>query len=53
MSDSCQSGNGGSGCGCISIILTVIFLWALIFGVTVSGKHYGLSCSSEHGVEIN
>lgn len=50
MSDS--SGSSGGGCGCASIILTVILLWALCFGVTVGAKHYGISCSSKSGVTV-
>lgn len=43
--------NGG---GCFSLILGIILLWALLFGVTINGKHYGIrDCSSEHGVEID
>jgi hypothetical protein len=41
---------GGS---CLGCIVTIIFLWALIFGVTWGGKHYGLSCSSDEGVKVN
>lgn len=42
-----------SGCGCITFIATVILLWAVLFGLTVDGKHYGMSCSRERGVELN
>jgi hypothetical protein len=38
--------------GCLPIILTCIIAWALIFGVTYEGKHYGLNCSCAHGVEV-
>lgn len=38
--------------GCIGCVLTVIVLWALLFGVTYGGKHYGLSCSCANGVEV-
>lgn len=42
------------GPGCFTFVLGVIALWALLFGVTVGGKHYGLrSCSCDRGVEID
>lgn len=47
-----ESSSSGGGCGCITIVVTCLFFWALIFGVTVGGKHYGLSCSTEHGVQV-
>ena len=41
------------GCsGCIGFIATVLVLWAFIFGVTVSGRHYDLSCSCDRGVVV-
>lgn len=43
-----------NGPGCISIVLGIVALWALIFGLSVDGKHYGLSkCSCERGVEVD
>jgi len=42
-----------SGGGCLGTILLVIVAWALLFGVTVDGKHYGMSCSCERGVGID
>lgn len=50
-----QSGNsGGDGClGCITLILACIAFWALLFGVTVGGRHYQIvDCSTERGVEV-
>lgn len=47
-----QSQSTGGGCGCISIVATVLVLWALCFGVTVDGKHYEIHCSAEHGVTV-
>jgi hypothetical protein len=45
---------GGSGCGgCLSVILFVLVLWALLFGVTLDGKHYGLDLSCNDGVTIH
>lgn len=38
--------------GCVGCVVTVIVLWALLFGVTYGGKHYGLSCSCANGVEV-
>jgi hypothetical protein len=43
---------GNTGCGCLSVILTVLAIWALIFGVTVGGKHHELGCSCSKGVVI-
>ena len=41
------------GCGgCLSLIIFVIIIWALLFGVTINGKHYGLSCSGDKGIEV-
>lgn len=43
-----------SGGGCVSTIIGILVIWALLFGVTIDGKHYGLSgCSQERGVEID
>jgi hypothetical protein len=43
------------GCvGCLSTIMLMIAVWALLFGVTINGKHYGLSgCSCSRGVVID
>ncbi len=40
-----------SGLGWFGMILTIIFLWALVMGVTVGNRHYELNCSG-NGVEI-
>ncbi len=41
------------GCtGCLGWIVAVLLLWALFFGVTWDGKHYGIGCSRERGVEV-
>ena len=46
--------NSGGGCGCISLVAGVLFVWALLFGVTIDGRHYGLSgCSSADGLQID
>ena len=50
-----SSDNSSSGgcCGCITFPIFCLILWALIFGVTVGGKHYGVSgCSRAGGVEF-
>lgn len=40
--------------GCIGTVLLVVAVWALIFGVTVGGKHYGVSgCDTDHGVKVD
>ena len=45
---------GGSGCGCITLPVFCIILWAILFGVTVDGKHYGISgCSCDRGVVVD
>ena len=38
MSERTTTSSGGSGCGCITIIATILVLWALFFGLTVNGK---------------
>ena len=48
MSDN-DSSNGGS---CLGCVLFIFVMWAVLFGVTWNGIHYGIECSSEHGVEI-
>jgi hypothetical protein len=39
--------------GCISTIIALIVVWALLFGVTIDGKHYGLTCDCNHGVVVD
>lgn len=51
MTTSNSNSNGGGCLGCGGIIL-FFFVWALIFGVTVGGVHYGLSCSVDQGVTL-
>jgi hypothetical protein len=44
---------GGCGCwGCFSVVFALLLAWALLFGVTVGGRHYGMSCSMDRGVEV-
>lgn len=43
----------GFGCfGCLSLILFAFLLWALVYGVTIGGRHYSVSCTTEHGVAL-
>lgn len=46
------SGNGGGGCGCLGILVFCLLVWALAFGVTVGGRHYGIGCTCADGVAI-
>lgn len=39
--------------GCFGVIIGGFLAWALIFGVTIDGKHYGTSCSCNNGVSID
>jgi hypothetical protein len=53
VSDDVKVEVDSGGClGCLSIIVFVFALWALLFGVTYKGKHYGLQCSPDKGVEV-
>lgn len=45
--------NNQSNGGCLSLIVFVIVLWAMIFGVTWNGKHHDINCSTERGVGID
>lgn len=48
-----MSDSSSGGCGCFGLILTILALWALLFGVTYKGQHYGINgCSCERGVEV-
>jgi len=52
MSDK-TSMSGSAGCGgCLGCVVFVLLAWALLFGITIGGIHYGISCSTERGVEI-
>ena len=51
MSEGEKSSSTNVGClGCLSTILVIIALWALLFGVTIGDKHYGISCTCNRGV---
>lgn len=57
MGDKKNDGDGGGcGCGCfgcLSFIAAVFVLWALIFGVTIAGRHHAITgCSVDRGVEF-
>lgn len=46
--------SASGGCvGCIGTIVVLIMAWALIFGVTIGGKHYGVSGCGCDGIEID
>lgn len=51
-----ENSTSGGGCGCFSVIATVIVIWFLIwflvFGATWGGAHHELSCTRARGVEI-
>ena len=59
LSADSDSGRGNvkiscGGAGCFTSILIIVALWALIFGVTIGGKHYGVTgCDSTNGVQID
>ena len=53
MSECKLESNGGCG-GCLIFCISVIIVWALLFGVTIGGVHYGLGgCDPESGVTID
>ena len=48
-----DDGSSGGCCGCFAVPVFVLFMWALVFGVTVGGRHYGISgCSTKNGLEF-
>lgn len=51
MSSETEMKSGGCG-GCLSIVLFLFLIWALLFGVTVGGIHYSISCDGMSGVNI-
>lgn len=38
--------------GCLYMLAVITFFWALIFGVTIGGKHHGVECTCDHGVVV-
>ena len=50
MSNESSSGNPF---GCFFLILSIIALWALVFGVNVNGKHYGVTGCDCNGVHVD
>jgi hypothetical protein len=46
MTDSSSDG------GCLGLLVCIVLLWAVCFGVTVNGHHYGIDLSCEKGVEV-
>lgn len=53
MIKSSAGASASGGCGCLGLIVTIVALWALIFGVTYGGKHHEMSCSCNRGVEVS
>lgn len=44
---------GPKGCAsCLGFVLVLILFWALIFGVNVGGKHYGIASCDGKGVNL-
>ena len=52
MADGKKDKDGCGLWGCLSTVVVITVLWAIFFGVTIDGKHYGISCSTERGVEF-
>jgi len=48
-----MSESSGGGCGCFSLVFFILFVWAILYGVTFDGKHYELSCSETRGVSFD
>ncbi len=48
-----EPSSSGGGCGCLSLVVFCLLIWALLFGVTVNGTHYGITCSMARGVEVS
>lgn len=46
-----QQSSGG--CGCLTTIVVLVVMWALVFGVNVNGKHYGISGCGCDGVQFD
>jgi hypothetical protein len=38
--------------GCLTFLLFIFFIWAIFFGVTINGTHYGISCDRHRGINI-
>ena len=38
MSDNDSNGGGSVGCGCVSIIIFILVMWALFFGLPINDK---------------
>jgi hypothetical protein len=50
------SSAGGGGLGCLGSIAVFFVLWALIFGITVDGRHYEVDCTGctcDQGVVVH
>lgn len=38
--------------GCIPAVISLIVLWALLFGFTWNGQHHGVTCTCDRGVVV-
>lgn len=47
-----QQQQTAGGCGCLSITVFGLLIWALVFGVTWGGVHHTIECSCSRGVEV-
>lgn len=48
-----ESGSSdGGGLGCLWTIFVFVTIWAVCFGVTIDGHHYGIDLSCAKGVEV-
>ncbi len=48
-----MSSNEDSGHSFIGLIVTILVVYALCFGVTINGKHYGVvDCNGKDGIKI-
>lgn len=53
MNEKKESSSGGSSpFGCLGCVVTILALWALVFGVTWGGIKYVVKCSATNGVEF-
>lgn len=48
-----SSSGASSQYGLVHLILAVMLVWALLFGVTIDGKHYGVAGCSESGLRFD
>ncbi len=56
MTNDAEEANGGksSDSGCLGFVVGLLLIAALLFGVTIDGKHYGLrDCGCDTGLVID